>query len=78
MLGIRIKGISLFRYSFVFRFVKQLGVHFNQSLSLVFDSTGIYSDTTKPSNLQLILITNQLDNELHKREDFIHHRLVEL
>lgn len=55
-----------------------LGVHFKQPLSLIFDSTGIYFDATRPSDLENIFNNTQFDNELVSRANFIRNRLVEL
>jgi capsular polysaccharide export protein len=53
-----------------------LGVHFNQPLSLVFDSTGIYFDATKPSGLENILNDTQFDDELCNRATNIRNDLI--
>lgn len=116
MIRVKFKGISIVRYAFIFRFLKQLnyrvnpfsstvmtwgkkskikdnnvicvedgfirsvglGVHFNQPLSLVFDSTGIYFDATKPSDLENILNNTPFSNELHSRASSVRNDLVKL
>ena len=55
-----------------------LGVHFNQPLSLVFDSTGIYFDASKPSDLENIFNHTKFDHDLCNRAKNIRNRLIEL
>lgn len=116
MKNVKFKGISIIRYAFIFRFLKELelkcnplsstvltwgkkshikgnniicvedgfirsvglGVHFNQPLSLVFDSTGIYFDATKPSGLENILNHTMFDSDLCNRAINIRNTLIKL
>jgi capsular polysaccharide export protein len=116
MLNIKLKGISVIRYAFIFRFLKQLGfrynpfsstvltwgnksnikkgkvicvedgfirsvglgVHFNQPLSLVFDYSGIYFDSTKKSDLENILNNTLFNKALCDRASHVQNELIRL
>ena len=116
MKNVKFKGISIIRYAFIFRFLKELefkysplsstvltwgkkshvngnnvicvedgfirsvglGVHFNQPLSLVFDYSGIYFDSTKNSDLENILNHTLFNKALCDRASHVQNELIRL